>query len=248
MSAVGKEDIIRSLRDVGLESDALLMVHSSLSGFGKVIGGADTVIEALLEVVSVGTIVMPSYTDRSLSRDRERDLREYDARTERAITGVVSERFRLRRDVIRQPQDPWHPMAVWGRHQKELIEAPAGSTYRFLMEHGGQTLLIGVGSEVHSFIHWMLDEAPELGAPGTGVGAHSKLFPRLDPWMEKHGAERSLLCGGSRLRLIDLAKARSASHQALREQPDLLQTPSTLAEDAYRINITMPKPLRKADP
>jgi hypothetical protein len=245
MGAVKKEDIIGSLRDVGLESDALLMVHASLSSFGQVTGGADTVIEALLDVVSSGTVVMPSYTDRSLSKDRERDLGGYDARTERAITGAISERFRRRPDVIRQPQDPWHPMAVWGRYQKELIEAPAGSTYGFFMEHGGQTLLIGVGSEVHSFIHWMFDEAPKFGAPDTGVGVHSKFFPRLDPWTGESGAERIVVCGGSRLRLIDLLKARKTVHQALRAQPDLLQTPSTSAEDGYRINITMPKSTEK---
>jgi hypothetical protein len=110
------------------------------------------------------------------------------------------------------------------------------------MEHGGQTLLVGVGNQVHSFLHWMLDQAPRFGAPDTGVGVHSKLFPRLDPWLEKQGVERSVMCGESRLRLVDLREARNAIHQALREQPDLLQTPSTPTEDGYRINITMPKP------
>jgi hypothetical protein len=241
VTGVGQGDIERALREVGVRPGALLIVHSSLSSFGRVIGGPEAVIEALMAVVGDGTIVMPTYTDRSLSKDPERDFREYDAATERCITGAICERFRLRRDVIRQPHDPWHPMAIWGRDQKALIEAPAGSAYHFFMERGGETLLIGVGHEVHSFVHWMLDEAPRFGAPDTGIGVHSILFPRLEPWIERPGAQRSVSCGASRFRLVDLHRARKAIHQALRECPDLFAAPPCPEERRLRINVTVPR-------
>ncbi len=58
-SRVDKEDIKRGLRELGVREGELVVVHSSLSSFGYVIGGADTVIDALLEVVGhTGTVIM----------------------------------------------------------------------------------------------------------------------------------------------------------------------------------------------
>ncbi len=49
------------LREVGLEKGDAVMVHTSLKRMGYVCGGAQTVIEALMEVVGKdGTIMMPT--------------------------------------------------------------------------------------------------------------------------------------------------------------------------------------------
>ena len=48
---VTKEDIKKGLNAVGLKEGDVVFVHSSLSAFGYVIGGADTIIDALLETV-----------------------------------------------------------------------------------------------------------------------------------------------------------------------------------------------------
>lgn len=49
------------LREVGLEKGDAVMVHTSLKRMGYVCGGAQTVIEALMEVVGEnGTIMMPT--------------------------------------------------------------------------------------------------------------------------------------------------------------------------------------------
>lgn len=60
---VTKEGLKRGLRELGLKEGDIVGVHSSLSSFGYVDGGADTVIDALLEVVGEeGTIVMPTHS------------------------------------------------------------------------------------------------------------------------------------------------------------------------------------------
>lgn len=48
---ITKQDIIDSLLDLGLKSVDEIEVHSSLSSFGYVDGGAETVISALKDVV-----------------------------------------------------------------------------------------------------------------------------------------------------------------------------------------------------
>lgn len=55
------KNIANVFRDIGIESGAILEVHSSFSSFGYVEGGAETVISALKEVVgSDGSIFMPA--------------------------------------------------------------------------------------------------------------------------------------------------------------------------------------------
>ena len=61
MRVILKEEIVQKLREVGLEKGDAVMVHTSLKRMGYVCGGAQTVIEALMEVVGKdGTIMMPT--------------------------------------------------------------------------------------------------------------------------------------------------------------------------------------------
>lgn len=61
MRVILKEEIIQKLREVGLEKGDAVMVHTSPKRMGYVCGGAQTVIEALMEVVGKdGTIMMPT--------------------------------------------------------------------------------------------------------------------------------------------------------------------------------------------
>lgn len=52
--------LVNAFREIGVESGTVLEVHSSLSSFGYVDGGAETVISALKEAVGAGgSIFMP---------------------------------------------------------------------------------------------------------------------------------------------------------------------------------------------
>lgn len=53
MNIVIKEDIKKGLRNLGINTGFHLGVHSSLQSFGKVKGGAITVINALLKAVGI---------------------------------------------------------------------------------------------------------------------------------------------------------------------------------------------------
>ena len=61
MLVTTKEMIIKELKALGLEKGDAFMVHTSLKSMGYVCGGAQAVIEALIDVVgSDGTIMMPT--------------------------------------------------------------------------------------------------------------------------------------------------------------------------------------------
>lgn len=57
-----REEIENGFRDLGLLQGMFLEVHSSLSSFGHVEGGADTVIRALINIIGdEGAIVMSTF-------------------------------------------------------------------------------------------------------------------------------------------------------------------------------------------
>lgn len=64
MTTVDRERICADLRGLGLSAGDSLMLHSSLRSLGWVEGGADTVVDAILEVIgSDGTLLTPAFTE-----------------------------------------------------------------------------------------------------------------------------------------------------------------------------------------
>ena len=62
-----KNDIKTALKSLGVSEGQAIMVHTSLSSLGFVLGGAQTVIEALTECVGEnGTIMMPTQSWKNL--------------------------------------------------------------------------------------------------------------------------------------------------------------------------------------
>jgi len=57
-----KRRIVDGLRELGITPGMRVMVHSSLKSFGPVEGGAQIVVDALMEVITPqGTLMMPSF-------------------------------------------------------------------------------------------------------------------------------------------------------------------------------------------
>ena len=57
-----RDRLADDLRRLGVQSGDLLMIHSSLRSLGHVVGGAPTVVDALLEILGpTGTLVGPSF-------------------------------------------------------------------------------------------------------------------------------------------------------------------------------------------
>ena len=58
---VTKAELIEALKSHGLAPGMIVEVHSSLSAFGFVVGGAQTVVDALIDVLGYSGTIWVSY-------------------------------------------------------------------------------------------------------------------------------------------------------------------------------------------
>lgn len=170
-----KETLRAQLSEMGLGSGDAIMVHSSLQSIGWVAGGAQAVVEALMETVtSEGTIVMPAQSaDNSdpsywmvppVPQEWQEPIRQtmpaYDPHlTHLREMGKIAECFHRHPETIRSPH-PAHSFMAWGKHAKEwMIEHPLddsfgmGSPLGKMLHAGVKILLIGVGYDSCTALH-----------------------------------------------------------------------------------------------
>lgn len=113
-------DLVEGLQKLGVQRGMGLMVHSSLSAFGHVEGGALTVIEALKAVVGEeGTLLMPSFNHGGAFV--EGSVGYYDPTVTPTTNGAIPDTFWRLPGVFRS-LDPTHPFAAWGRNACRYIE------------------------------------------------------------------------------------------------------------------------------
>ncbi len=153
---VTHHDIVLSLQHLGVVRGAVIEVHSSLSAFGWVEGGAATVIDTLVDVVGPeGTLIMSAYpvSPAVPLSDEERDRRiTWKVRKlpldspERTGMGVVADTFRQRADVV--CGSGFFRTCAWGRDAEWHCNG-----YHGLLAVDGWCLLLGVGIDRCSSMH-----------------------------------------------------------------------------------------------
>lgn len=158
-----KIEIESGLRQLGVQSGMMLEVHSSLSSFGHVDGGALTVINALKNVVGTnGVIVMPSFklspdlsldeTDKKLGLTQKIKILQNE--NEKSRMGVVPETFRKTPDVI--TGEGMFRVSAWGKDADKHSQS-----FQHLIDSGGIALLLGVDIYRMSTMHYVEDCLPE---------------------------------------------------------------------------------------
>ena len=144
-------EIADGLRGLGIGEGDSIVLHSSMRSLGPIEGGAETVVDALLDVIGDrGTLLVPTYTYFTT---------RFDPVTEPSLTGRLTETIRNRKDAHRS----WHPT-----HSATAIGAEAanivkdhhlkaacgiGSPMDQLADRNARVLLIGVGHNANSMIH-----------------------------------------------------------------------------------------------
>lgn len=170
-----KKDLINGFKNLGIRLGDVIIVHTALSSFGYVCGGAQVVIEALMESVGTnGTIVMPTQSWKNLDPDKgvhwEVDeiywqlIREnwpaYDKRiTPSDNMGIVAEVFRTWPGVLRS-EHPARSFAAWGLQSEQIVKEHElenifgeNSPLHKIYQLDGKILLLGVDFDKCTSLH-----------------------------------------------------------------------------------------------
>ena len=156
-------DFTHGLRKLGVQLGMTLEVHCSLSQFGHLDGGADTVINTLIQEVGVdGAIVMPSFrlspnlplTDEDQRLGLTMKIRILSEDEEDSAMGIVADTFRKRPDVL--TGNGIFRVSAWGR---DADKHSAG--FQRLIDNDGYALLLGLDIYRLSAMHYVEDALPD---------------------------------------------------------------------------------------
>jgi len=163
---VDKEMLIMDFEHLGIKEGDAVLVHSSLASIGCVEGGADTVIDTLLECVGDrGTVLMPTLTGSAELSTLNPPV--FDVRNTPCWTGTIPETFRKRAGAVRSLQ-PTHSVAAIGAQARMLTagaeeaDMPCGrhTPYEKLARMpNGRILMIGCGLESCTMLHHVEERA-----------------------------------------------------------------------------------------
>lgn len=171
---ITRVEIEAGLRDLGLVPGMAVEVHSSLSAFGHVEGGAESVIAALMNLVGPGgSLVMPAFpfspllplTEADQARGIRSKLRVLDPNSpERTGMGIIADTFRQRDDVVTGPG--FFRVCAWGRDAEKHSWG-----FQHLLDSGGWALLLGVDIHRLSTMHYAENSAGGVPAEITSYFA-----------------------------------------------------------------------------
>jgi len=167
-TGVTKSDIVKSLREVGVKPGDFLLVHSSLSVFGYINGGAATVFAALQEAVGAeGSFLLPVLrnTFANLGGPGERySFRCYDPADIASVNTGLLPRFVLKNNLATaRSNHVTHTWCGWGKLAAEacaahgMTEAPCSenSPMAYALNHGGKIVHLGNRIGATTFLHYL---------------------------------------------------------------------------------------------
>jgi aminoglycoside 3-N-acetyltransferase len=167
---IHRPEIIAALRAVGLQAGDLALVHSSLSPFGYIEGGADAAIDACLEALGPqGTLLMPTFTASAFYMEGEyqinRRYRPFDIHSPDIWVGAIPATF-LQRAGVQRSVHPTHSVAGFGPLTEACLgdhretDSPTGrrSPFGKLVDHKGKVVWLGADLACTTFFHFLEDE------------------------------------------------------------------------------------------
>lgn len=153
------KQIIEDLKKLGIQDNDTILVHSSynaLKGNEEIEDGPQAVIDALMQTVSEGTLMLPtlSYIDVTV------DHRYFDVNETPSCVGILPEIMRHNPSVYRSIH-PTHSVAIWGKDAQMIAEqhlldfSPVGvmSPFHELKRRHGKIVMLGCGLRCITAMH-----------------------------------------------------------------------------------------------
>lgn len=195
-----KQTLTYQLEQLGITAGNSLMVHSSLKSMGWIAGGAQAVVEALMETVtSAGTLVMPAqsadnsdpvyWMEPPVPENWHQPIRDHLPAFDPHLTalrgmGKIAECFHRHPAAVRSPH-PAHSFVAWGKHASEWMStqplddsfgkrSPLGK----MMQADVKIVLIGVGFDVCTALHYaeFMQENRSYSPQGAAISVNGERF------------------------------------------------------------------------
>ncbi len=231
------DDLIEGFRRVGIQAGDTIFCHSSLSKFGYVEGGAETVVEALLEAAG------PAGTVASAAGQPSVDLGPnpvFDVRNTPSRRGTISEAIR-RRATGRSHHlvdsiSALGPAAEYLTSTHSDTNCGADSPYQKLMASDAQILLLGVSHNSNTTFEAIEEEvAPSyvrfrelagvriIDEHGSARALPTRLhdfefrydFNRMNASLIRAGAQTEIVIGEAIVRRVSAAQMRHVVKAAM---------------------------------
>lgn len=191
---VTEADLREGFGRLGLTPGCTAMVHSSLSAFGHVEGGAEAVIRALLTVLSPGgTLVLPTLCQK----DRERREETWNIATSPSDVGRLTEVFRTWPGAVRSDHFT-HSVAALGPAAEAITAGHAtagprpgpwgprafghGSPWEYFHRQDVLYCFLGVTLRVNTMRHLTQSMLLERGLEQAPAASRSRLAAELSDW------------------------------------------------------------------
>ncbi|MGZ4033571.1 MAG: AAC(3) family N-acetyltransferase [Bacteroidia bacterium] len=150
-SGITKSKLVDDLKKIGIREGDSVLVHCSLSKIGFVIGGPETVVDSLFEVVGkTGTLLFPTFTAAGRNKTYLEQNLFFDLKNTPSQMGAITEYFRKQNNVFRSfhPTDSVAasgPLAEYytNSHFGQLTPYNEFSPFRKLCEKNGKILMLG---------------------------------------------------------------------------------------------------------
>jgi aminoglycoside 3-N-acetyltransferase len=246
---------IREAFECFVSKGSVVLLHSSLSSLGVVDGGADTVIDGMMDALGRdGTLVVPTLTGHeALSSHNPPHI---DLRTEPSWTGLIGETLRKRPEAVRSVH-PTHSCAAIGARAEELTRdhylspTPCGITspyFRVALAQG-YIVMLGCTLDTCTTFH-TIEEIANLDyvcqsevAHGTCIDRFGNTlqtpcrlhrydgpdrdFPVMEPILRSKHAMRIERVGSAELRVINAMALIELTLDRLRFDPMFLTSART---------------------
>lgn len=138
------DELVQNFKELGVSKGDVLLVHSSYNSFGGVAGGPQTVINALLEVLSeTGTLIVPTFNYDFC------DGKSFDVLKTPSKMGIITEIVR-KDPQSRRTQDPVFSFSIIGKYRDYLSNLKyshsfgPNSVFAKLRELDAKIMIIGL--------------------------------------------------------------------------------------------------------
>lgn len=168
-----KEQLAEALARVGVKEGDTLLVHSRVSGLGYIEGGADTIIEALKDVVGEkGTFLAPAFARPYIAFEgnlnKSRVYRPYDTRPDGELrdktvsTGALPKTMLKMKESFRSGHVS-HEWVAMGKNAEFCVEGhpfldnpcSENSPLKKVLDLDGSVIFIGCSIGSNTFIHYI---------------------------------------------------------------------------------------------